>query len=95
MLEQVGELVVNVEGLDDVVVLQDEDDVVGEVGDVVEQFGDEGCRVGRGGRGGMLLQPLQLVGAQAWGRVLERGEHVGTEPTRLVVRGVKRQPRDG
>ena len=86
MLEQEGEGLVNRWRFDEVVVVEDEDEVVGDGGDVVEQ-GGEHCFGGWGLRG---LEQAQ-DGVPHFGRDgLQGGDEVGEEAGGVVVVFVER-----
>ncbi|MDQ4068558.1 MAG: hypothetical protein M3203_03640, partial [Actinomycetota bacterium] len=89
VLDQEEHRLLNVEGLDDVVVVQHQDDIVGERFEVVEQAGDD--RFQRRRRG---LQCAQCVGSYISGSDLAHGgDDIGPEQRRVAVTPVERQPR--
>ena len=90
VLDQEDHRLVHCEGLDHVVVVQHEDDLLGECGEVVEQAGDDRFQRRRGG-----LQRAQCVGADIGGDLAHGGDDVGPEHRRVAVTPVERQPRRG
>ncbi len=88
MLEQEGEGVVDWCGIDDVVVVEDEDETVLDGGDLVEQGRqDRFCWWRLGGEKGAKRAFSDLRGDRPQG-----GDEVGQEARGVVVPFVKRQP---
>ena len=89
VVEQERHRVVDLAGLDQVVVVEHQHDVAAGRAEVVEQRREHQLDRGRLRRG----QELQLVRADPGRHRPQRGDHVGPEGHRVVVAGVERQPR--
>jgi len=88
VLDQEEHRLLHVEGLDEVVVVQHQDDIAGERSEVVQQTGDDRFQRCRGG-----LQPAQCVGSDVGSDLSHGGDDIGPEHRRVAVAPVERQPR--
>jgi hypothetical protein len=88
VLDQEQHRLLHVHGLNDVVVVEHQHDIVGEGGEVVEQAGDHRLQ-----GGGVGLKHPQRVASDIGAHLLEGGDDIGPEHCRVAVTAVERQPR--
>jgi hypothetical protein len=89
MLEQERHPVLQLAGIDQVVIVEHQHDVLGDGVELVEQRRED--RVA--GRRLRRLQERQRPGARLWEHHLQRGDQVGPEACGLVVGLIEREPR--